>query len=143
MTAFTTGFRDTQVMAGGVAPDKLAFPVAASTLIKQGALVALNASGYLVEATTSASITVVGRAEFAVDNSTGSNGGATCEVRRGVINLVMSTASSDTPTQANVMGTVYAVDNQTVGILSSGKSVAGKLIYLDPDGVTCWVEMGV
>jgi hypothetical protein len=113
-------------------------PVAASTKIYKGSMVALSA-GYLVPASTSTSLIVVGRAEATVDNTTGSAGALFCDVRRGQFQWDNS-ASADLIAQANVGALCYAVDDHTVALTSgsSTRSVAGTIKRVETAGV--WVE---
>ena len=112
-------------------------PVAASTKIHAGSLVALNASGYLVPGSVSTTLTVQGRAEEAVDNSAGGNGDATCQVRRGTFRY----ENDGTVALADIGKTAYIVDDQTVADNdgSSARSAAGVIEDLDADGV--WVRI--
>lgn len=75
----------------------IAMPVAASTKVEAGNLVALNASGYLVPAADTAGLTVVGVAGKTQDNSAGANGALNCLVRRRKVFLFENHASYTTP----------------------------------------------
>jgi len=112
-------------------------PVAASTKIFAGSLVAINASGYLVPGSVSTTLKVQGRAEESVDNSAGGNGDATCQVRRGVFSF----ANDGTVALADVGKTAYIVDDQTVADNdgSSARSAAGVIEDVDSDGV--WIRI--
>lgn len=112
-------------------------PVAASTKIHAGSLVALNASGYLVPGSVSTTLTVQGRAEEAVDNSDGGNGDVSAKVRRGVFCY----DNDGTVALADVGKTAYIVDDQTVADNdgSSARSAAGVIEDVDSDGV--WVRI--
>lgn len=86
------------------------FPVAASTVIYKGAIVALNAAGFAVPAADTAGLQVVGIAHDKVDNSTGANGDKNVIVEYGR-EYLMAAASI---TQALVGDLMYVVDDQTV-----------------------------
>ena len=115
----------------------IGYPVAANAVIYRGALVALNASGYLEPATTATTITCVGKAQEAVDNTGGSNGDLTCEARMGIHKW--ENDGTDTVVQADLGALAYAVDDQTVANTDglSTRSAAGRIVLLESDGV--WV----
>lgn len=115
-------------------------PVAASTKIFAGSLVCLNASGYAVPGSVATTLKARGVAQEQVDNSTGAAGAARVETRRGVFKFGNST-SSDEITIANITANCYIVDDQTVALTngSNTRSVAGKIVAVDSDGV--WVEI--
>ena len=117
-------------------------PVAASTKIFAGALVVLNASGYLVPGSTATGLTPRGVAYEYVDNSSGYNGDLNCESRPGIFNFKNS-ASADLISRAEIGDDCYIVDDQTVAKTSatSTRSVAGKIVDVDTDGV--WVRVGI
>lgn len=115
------------------------FPVAASTKIFAGAIVALNSSGLATKGAVSTTLKAVGVAEALADNSAGSASAITVKVRRGCFRFGNST-STDAITLAEVGTDCYIVDDQTVAKTngSSSRSVAGKVRDVDADGV--WVE---
>lgn len=115
------------------------FGVAANAVIYIGALVALNASGYLVPASTATTLKVVGRAEQAVDNTGGANGAVRCRVGGGIYRWANS-GSSDAIAAVNIGASCYAVDDQTVALTSGSatRSVAGTIYDVDAFGV--WVK---
>lgn len=113
----------------------LALPVAASTTIKGGHLVAVNASGYLVPAADTAGLTVVGVAMESQDNSAGANGALSCLLRRRKV-FVFENHATNAVTQAMVGKNVYVADSVTV--CSDGATndiVAGICLGIGPDGV--------
>jgi hypothetical protein len=115
------------------------FPVAAGVKIFAGALVALNATGYLVPGAVSTTLRYQGKAEDYVDNTAGVDGAKKVLVRR---NLAFKFANhqADPVAQADVGNTVYIVDDQTVAKTNGAntRSAAGKVLAIDADGV--WVE---
>ena len=119
----------------------LSFPVAASAVLYAGALVALNASGYLVRGAASTTLRAVGRVNQQVDNSDGSNGDALAEVQQGVFHWENST-STDEITLADIGLVCFIVDDQTVAKTDGGglRSRAGVVVDVDDDGV--WVDTG-
>lgn len=93
----------------------LAFKMGAEA-IYEGALVAINADGYAVNAGDDASAVVVGVADESVDNSAGAAGDLDIEVRRtGVFSFVAGWSAA----QADVNTLVYASDNQTVDLAAN------------------------
>ena len=115
-------------------------PVAAATRIFGGSLVCLNASGFAVPGSTSATLKVRGRAEAHIDNRDGAAGDQRIETRRGVFAFANS-AGADEITRADINGTAYIVDDQAVAKTSATntRSVAGVIRDVDSDGV--WVEI--
>ena len=111
------------------------FPVYSQTKIHQGALVALNVEGFAVPASAVTTIKCVGRAEHGIDNTYGENGAVQIQVKRGCFKY----ATSDAITLKNVGEFAYATDDQTVGLESSAKSIAGVIRDVEHDGV--WIEI--
>ena len=112
--------------------------VAAATVLHAGAIVAQDAAGHAVPASTATTLKAVGRAEQAVDNSLGAAGDKTVRVRRGVFRYANS-AGADEITAAEVGDTCYLVDDQTVAKTSgtNTRSAAGKVRGIEARGV--WV----
>ena len=115
-------------------------PVAASTRIFAGSLLCLNAAGFAVPGSTSATLKARGIAEEQVDNRDGAAGALRIESRRGVFPFANS-ASADEITRADIGNTAYIVDDQTVAKTSATntRSVAGIIRDVDEAGV--WVEI--
>jgi hypothetical protein len=124
-----------------------AYPVAASTTIYQGTLVALNSSGYLTSATGGIAQRFVGVASEGVDNSAGANAAKYCKVYSGNSNLFKMTTSGAT---INDVGRpVYCADNQTVQFASGNmfvgycaEYVSATVIYVDIEAAL-WDESSV
>lgn len=113
------------------------FPVAASTTIYCGAIVAL-VGGYLVAASDAAGLNVVGRAEALADNSAGANGDIKCEVAIGTFRW-NNDPGAGTLDQTDVGTSVYVLDDNTVSSTAGTNSiVAGVLEHVDSDGA--WVR---
>lgn len=119
--------------------DRRNFPLEAAAVIYAGAMVALNASGYLVPASVSTTLKVVGRAEADVDNSSGAAGDLGCEVNTGAFHYANS-AAADAIALSDVGANCYAVDDQTVAKTdgTSTRSIAGIIFDVDAQGV--WVQ---
>lgn len=119
-------------------------PVAASAVIYNGALVALNASGYAVPADAStAGLRVIGVASARVDNTGGSNGAKRVRVERGVFGMKNSSSTSALSV-ADVGRPCYAVDDCTVARLASGgaRPFAGRVYDVDAVDGLVYVEIG-
>ncbi len=117
-------------------------PLAASTIIFQGTLVALSLLGYLVPASADPSLRVIGVAEETVDNSAGSAGAKTCRVKRGVFGFTNS-SSTGAVVDLDVGRFAYAVDDQTVSRINPTGTypVAGRVYDVDADGQV-YLEVG-
>lgn len=102
------------------------FPVAASTKIVMGAGVALNASGYAVNAADTAGLKAIGVCVVSADNTSGANGDLSVSVRWDRQFLV---ATASDLTQAALGTELYWTDNNTVGDAgdSTHKVYAGTL----------------
>jgi hypothetical protein len=136
MTALSANRLDSKKMVGhhNIAP------VAADAVIYVGAMVAINADGYLAPATTADDIIVVGVASEAVDNTDGDNGDLTCKFERGVF-LMKNSAGDDEIGLLQIGQVVFAVDDQTVAATSNSdaRSAAGTLHWFDDSGP--WVKL--
>lgn len=127
-----------------------AYDVAASTRIEAGKLVALDASGNAVEyaksaANTANNLTVVGRCEETVDNSSGAAGDLKVRARIGVF-LWNNDVAGDLLTKAEIGDAVHGEDDETVrksAVTGNAARTAkvGRLIAVDSDGV--WVATGI
>lgn len=119
--------------------EKFNHPVAAGVKIYAGALVCLNASGYAVPGSTSATLKTVGRAEERVDNSSGSNGAEYIDVETGTY-LFKNDGSITRP---DIKSSAYIVDDETVADNDGGgsRSLAGQIVDIDPDTNQVWVSI--
>jgi hypothetical protein len=117
------------------------FPMAAGARIFAGALVCLNATGFATRGAVATTLTAVGRAEEAVDNTTGADGAQRINVMPGVFQFGNSSAA-DQITLADVDKQCFIIDDQTVAKTNGGatRSVAGIVRDVDTSGV--WVEIG-
>jgi hypothetical protein len=123
-----------------VFPTILGYPVAASTSIYGGALVALNASGYAVPSSATAALKCIGRADRQALNqatggspgATGAAGSITVQVRQGVFYFNINADS--TITIANVGANVYASDDNTVSLSDAGGTRPYAGFIVDPAG---------
>jgi hypothetical protein len=116
-----------------------AFPVEDSVHIYKGALVALNAAGYLEPASDAAGKVLAGVAYEECDNTLDghSQGGKTCRVTRvGVFKLEASSVA-----QALVGRKVYVVDDATVDETTSHSLLAGVVVEV-LSSTAAWVDIG-
>lgn len=139
MAALTIA-RNTPKWDDPVVPRTMALPVAASTTIYAGSLVATNAAGNAVPLTASNALKVWGRAKLTVAN-TGAAGALNVELDRGAFSYNMGT-SGDALTIADRGNVVYGIDDNTVGKTdgSSARSPVG--ILLDVVGTQAVVLVG-
>ena len=113
----------------------LNIPVAAGENLKECTIAAINADGYAVSGKKAEGLVKAGMVAVGADNTGGTAGAVTVRVYRGtfVWNNDGSIKSTD------LLKTCYIAGPNTVTITSTGASVAGTIIAVDPDGVT--VEM--
>lgn len=130
--AALTEDRNTPYMNG----ESFGAPVAAGIKIFAGALLVADSTGYVAPGSESATVTYLGRAEEAVDNTSGANGSKTVMIRRGAA-FLWSNHSSDPVTQACLGKLCYIADDQTVAKTATGRSQAGIVLGIEGDGV--WV----
>lgn len=104
----------------------LSFPMAAVQIF-EGAIVALNAAGYLTNASDAANDVVVGIAEESKDNSGGSAGDLSLAVRR---RAVVTVNANHTAAQTDLGVLAYALDNQTVDLAANltNDVVVGRIV---------------
>ena len=114
-------------------------PVAAGAVIHAGALVVANATGFAAPGSTATTLTYLGRADEAVDNTGGADGAKTVKIRRG-IPFKFNNSGTDAVTQASLGKTCYIEDDETVSATNGAgtKSACGTVMAVDSDGV--WVE---
>lgn len=110
--------------------------VAAGQEIKQGIMVALNASGYAVPASKAADLVIAGVAQERADNRLGEDGAEVVAVRRGT--FVMGNDKTIKPTDQ--LKTAYMADATTLTLTADGSSPVGAILEVADDGVT--VQIG-
>lgn len=117
----------------------IAVPVAANAKIYAGALTVANATGYAAPGSTATTLTYLGRAEEAVDNTGGADGAKTALIRRGKA-FKYKNSGADPVTQAELGKACYIVDDETVAKTNgtSTRSAAGIVVGIEADGV--WVQ---
>jgi len=121
-------------------------PMAANTRIYKGALGCLDALGNAVPGSTSTTLKARGVCFGGTDavgqaNNLGGSAGAVLADLRPGIYAFNNSASTDQITRADIKNDCYIVDDFTVAKTngSSTRSVAGKVVNVDADGV--WVEI--
>ncbi len=119
--------------------DTIVIGAAGSMKIYAGALVALDSNGYATPGATATTLIGLGRAEALADNTSGSNGDITVEVRKGVFRF--ENDGTDTVDATHIGSDCYIVDDQTVASTdgTSTRSVAGKVFDVDSSEV--WVSI--
>lgn len=120
----------------------MSLPVAASTHIYQGSIVALNASGYLVPASADASLHIVGVAQVEADNSPGAAGAIDCSVERGAFYFANG-SSTAAIVEADIGRVVYAADDQTLSRINVSGTLPAIGKVLGVDGSSVIVEVGL
>lgn len=125
--ALTEGRNTVEVQTGRT----LVLPVKANTRIYEGCLVALDSTGYAVPGKKTEGLLAAGRAEEFIDNTGigNANGAKTVKVRRGVFKFNNDVTNPVTP--QDILKTCYIFDDETVTILATGASPAGKVIGLE------------
>lgn len=134
MTALTQG-RNTPEAAGDVEE----YPVLAATTCYEGGIAVLDGDGYAKPGVTATGLVAVGRFDRRADNSAGASGDIRAKVRKGVFRFANS-AGADEVLISHVGDNCYIVDDQTVAIVATGRSIAGRVEQVDDQGV--WVRMG-
>ena len=114
---------------------KMNAPVAAGELIRKTDLVALNEEGYLVKATKSEGLRVVGIATDNADNRMGSDGAEAVSFTSG--GFVFKQEGIN---QTDLMKTAYIKDAATVTTSSTGTSAVGKIIEVDDMCATVLIQ---
>lgn len=145
MTALAANYsRKSQTLSGVLIAVLFAMPVAASTRVYQGSMVALNTSGYLVKASADPTLRIVGVSEDEVNNSSGSAGDLTCKPQRGAYYFANS-SSTDAITDSDLGRYAYVVDDNTVARTSAygARPTAGRILGVDGNGVLVEVGAGL
>jgi hypothetical protein len=113
-------------------------PVAASTSIDEGVMVAINADGYAVPAAKATGLTVAGRCELAVDNKNKTAGALSVRVKRGV--FVYANSTTGAVKETDLLKKCFVEDSETVTITSEESSMAGTILEADGEFVTVEIK---
>lgn len=119
---------------GTVIGTLIGYKAAASQTFFHNGKVAVNAAGYLVPASSTAGLRVVGIADLQGQGSVVSSAvaGATVILVATGIFPFFSGTGSDAVTQADEMNDVYCMDDQTISRLpGAGRPISGQLIKID------------
>jgi hypothetical protein len=132
--------------------DSIYVPCAASQTFYTGALVATNASGYLVPGSTATTLTATGvigaqpGKVLAPSYTSTSNAGET-KLQVMVGTFKFNNSGSDPVVQADLNKVCYIEDDETVAHTGTGKSIAGRVVGIDDStsttGAGVWVAIGV
>jgi len=114
-------------------------PVEEAVTIFAGALVCLNAAGNAVPGSTALNLTARGVAKRRADNAAGADGAVSVESEKGVFHFMND--GGDPIDRADIGGTAYIVDDQTVAATdgTGTRSAAGTIEDVDATGV--WVRI--
>ena len=119
---------------------ELFIPLKANAVVYEGGMVAVDSTGYGVDAATATGYQLVLVATASADNTGGANGaiGVNCWVAE----AKYLNSGTDAVVQASLGTTVYVQDDQTIAKTNgtSTRSAAGTCTELDSDGV--WVSFG-
>lgn len=114
-------------------------------VVYRGGMAAVS-NGVVYPAANNAAYKVVGVFSETVDNQTTAalySATRRAPVRQGIFNFDNAPAGSLRLGVADVGKPCYVVDDQTVGTASNGYvTVAGTLVYVEPDAATVWVDVG-
>lgn len=123
--------------------DTFSVPLAADAVAYSGALICRDTadSGLGKPGAASTTLKPIGVAQARVDNTGGADGDVSVEVRRGTWRFKNS-AAADAITAADIGGTAYIVDDETVAKTNgtNTRSAAGRIEDVDAVGV--WVRVG-
>jgi hypothetical protein len=123
-------------------PERIKGDVAADETFKQGWLLMRNSDGYVVEATAASGYTSAGIAWQDCDATDFNDGDLTVDCLQGVFDLVGKTGGGDDLHIGDIGTVVYAVDNQTVGKVSTSRSPAGILMGVNEENGCMRVLVG-
>lgn len=115
--------------------NKIGFPAKSGNTFWNGAMVAIDATGYLVPAAGTVGLKVVGCVDLKNHPNvvtTGVDGATFIDVITGIFPMKIGTAG-DALAQADVMSFVYALDDNTVGKTDGGtqRPRAGQLVAIE------------
>lgn len=119
---------------------RISIPLKANAVVYEGGLIAVDSTGYGIDAATATGYQLVLLAAEDGDNTGGSSGDVSVDCL--VCEAKFDNSGSDAVTQASLGKNVYVVDDHTVASTdgTSTRSAAGPMTELDSDGV--WVSLG-
>lgn len=113
------------------------YGVGAGSKIFAGAIVMKNATGYAVKGATATGQIALGVAQELADNTSGADGAIKVKVRKGTFRF----ANDGTITIADIGGTAYIVDDQTVADNNGGATRSALGTIVDVDSTGAWVKI--
>lgn len=131
--------RQTQIRSGGSTRMGLGL-IAANTKIYFGSLIAKNASGYLVPASDTAGLKVVGIAQQQVDNTGGSAGALSVDYITGVEAQFGNAGSAVIQANWGALCTVSDDNNVSIASVTTNDIVAGRVRRFDANTVWLYVD---
>lgn len=121
-----------KVQEYGVEDNPIELPIGTGETVYDGALVAVDATGYLHTGVTATGLRAAGVASLSPGQgssvTSAANGDYVLRVRRGI--FPFKNSSGDAVSQADVGNTVYIEDDETISQTDGGsaQSAAGKLV---------------
>lgn len=137
-----TADRQTRFKAGGSARSGIG-DVAAAAVIYFGATIAKNAAGYIVPASDTAGLKVIGIAQQFVDNTAGADGAATVLYTTGVVAELVNNAGAIV--QAGKHTRCYAADDNSVTSKAASleKIVVGEVMKFTATTVFVFIDEAI
>lgn len=142
--------RNTPTRANSNYLNRGSFKAEAATTFYVGALVCLNAGGFLVNGSAATGLKAVGvfadqpfyvPAPSFLSGAQGAN-----EYEVAMVQAKFANSGSDPVVQGDIGSVCYIEDNQTVCHTATGKSIAGRVMGIDtsssPTGAGVWIEIG-
>jgi hypothetical protein len=117
------------------AAERRRFPLAEGVMAFAGGGAVLNGDGYVEPASEAEGLTTLGVFAEQVDNTDGADGDKWVDVVAGKHGYNFDQTGT-TITQADIGSLAYWVDDQTVSKTSAGRSAAGQIFDVGPEGVT-------
>lgn len=136
--AALTADRDTQEKASTFGMEHNYVGTDSTQYYKGGIVCILNTTGKVVKGATATTHVCIGRCEENVLTGTSNTRGI--KIRSGIFKYVGATGGGDDIATDDIGKLCYIVDDQTVGLVSTSRSVAGTVYDVDADG-GIWVAM--
>lgn len=138
-----TADRKPPLKGRGAQHSRLRYKVAASTTIWSGAIVSVNATGYLKLATDTAGERVVGIADERVDNSSGAAGDKLCWVVEGEFEIPYSEDAGEDIRQDDLATVAVVEDSEKVARAGSQTNNLGigRVFAVDTTLKRAWIDV--
>jgi hypothetical protein len=131
---------DRKIIRKNTGPHSSSGPVAATTTLYLGALIALSTTGYLVPASTTSGLRVVGMSTRKVDNATGADGDLEAQWETGV--FCFKNDGTYPVSQADVGRPCWVKDDETVQDERGGSAVMAGIVMAYESSSKIWVLVG-